>query len=288
MENLFLIKKYRLGALFGLIAGLGFALTCWGLDSLILSNAHAANPFIHFVPGLVLSILVGTLVGWLTVRVKHGWMGIFFWLAFAIFCTWLTLWLPVRGTPLLLRTVDPGTASMLRFPALESEGILWFFGLFVSILCCLVCGLLEGNLVEGALASSSRVAFLPTLLIAVFLLGISGFAADHLVTAHFREALTTTDELIQFAAQHYGEEVDKVTARKMHLSALKEVGDLVLQPYTLTLIEYEGNLGKMEVLVNFNGQKAKCTVLYSQPVRCVLLEGISVLITSRPARPYSL
>jgi hypothetical protein len=49
-------KKQVAGVLYGLAAGLAFAIFAWGLDALQLAAAHGAYYWVKFVPGLVICL----------------------------------------------------------------------------------------------------------------------------------------------------------------------------------------------------------------------------------------
>jgi len=268
MESKFNTKKQLLGCLFGATAGLVFALAAWGIDAFLLAQSNVKHPLINFAPAFVILIIVGILIGWLSVKIDKSWVTLSLWLGFGILCTWLITWLPVHGRALILRNIEPELANLIKFPELDSLGQLWFFGLFVTALPSLIAGLMEGILVDQALVSSSKSGMLFMLLASVLLFGVAGKAGDHLVNVKFREATLVTDSLIQFASENYGVEVDKDLARKIHLSALNEIEDLVLKPYKITIIESDQFLGRIELLVDFDGEFAICTVFYAQPVRC--------------------
>jgi hypothetical protein len=268
MESKFNTKKQLLGCLYGATAGLVFALAAWGIDAFLLAQSNVKHPLINFAPAFVIFTSVGILIGWLSVKIDKSWLSLTLWLGFGILCTWMITWLPAHGSALILRNIEPELADLIKFPELDSLGQLWFFGLFVIALPSLIAGLMEGILVEQALASSSKGGLLFMLMATVLFFGVAGKAGDHLVNEKFREATLVTDSLIQFASENYGLEVDKDLARKIHLSALNEIEDLVLRPYKITMIEYEQTLGRIELLVDFDGDLAICTVFYAQPVRC--------------------
>lgn len=268
MESKFYTQKQFLGCLYGATAGLVFALAAWGIDALLLAQSNVKHPLINFVPAFLTLIIVGIFIGWLSVRIDKIWLTLTLWLGFGILCTWLITWLPVHGSSLILRNIEPEFADLIKFPELDSLGQLWFFGLFVIALPSLIAGLMEGILVEQALGSSSKSSVVFMVLASVVLFGVAGKAGDTLVNQKLREATQVTDSLIEFASDNYGLEVDKILARKIHLSAMNEIGDMVLRPYKITMIEYENTLGRIELLVDFDGEFAICTVFYAQPVRC--------------------
>ena len=75
-------EKQRLGILYGILAGAGYAITAWGLDAYQLAQANAYLPWGRFALGLAVSLALGGLAGWLASRLRTegqyaGWMGIY-------------------------------------------------------------------------------------------------------------------------------------------------------------------------------------------------------------------
>src|SRR4030065_2140159 len=71
-------QRLRLGLIYGMVAGLAFALLTWGLDAWLLVRANATYPWVKFIPGVIICINSGGLAGWLTMLFeKHG-MALFF------------------------------------------------------------------------------------------------------------------------------------------------------------------------------------------------------------------
>ncbi len=60
--------RRKAGLRFGLIAGASFALGAWGIDAAGLLQSHALIPWLKLVLGLVVALPVGSLAGWLAVR----------------------------------------------------------------------------------------------------------------------------------------------------------------------------------------------------------------------------
>lgn len=92
------------------------------------------------------------------------------------------------------------------------------------------------------------------------------------MTRQFRKPIVVIDTLLQNGADYYNQEVDKLEARKMHLSIVRPLNDLVLQQHSLTLVDVDGNLSVMKVLVDFNGESALCHTVYSQPTFCEIIK----------------
>lgn len=259
------------GLIYGLAGGLAFSVAAWGVDALQLGLAHAAFPWVKFIPGLLISLLAGGLAGWLTVRLSNHFAGVALWLLLAALLTECTLRLPLDTAPWLIARLDSTIGEFIRLSALENAGqvrlIIW-----VAIsLAAGISGLLEINLAEQYLLSSAQLGFVGPLLLIVVLMGLAGGSVDYTLNSSLREPVQAMDTLIEFAAQHLGEEVDVETAREAHLSTVKPLGDLVGQPHRILVAGNDANLGQIHTLVDFGDRLARCTVMYGTPVHCEVL-----------------
>src|SRR5512134_3208893 len=59
-------KKRIYGAIYGIVAGLAFAISTWGWDGFLLSQAHAFLPWTKLIIGSVGCAVAGGLAGWLS------------------------------------------------------------------------------------------------------------------------------------------------------------------------------------------------------------------------------
>ena len=75
------VAKHNYGLLYGAVAGLAFAVTVWGIDDYSLSQAHALFPWLKFIVGAIICVLVGALVGRLSAQFEK---------VYATFLTWDT------------------------------------------------------------------------------------------------------------------------------------------------------------------------------------------------------
>jgi hypothetical protein len=288
MNQEFYSKQRILGLFYGLAAGLAFAILCWGIDAVSLAGANGSFPWIKFVPGLILSLIAGGLVGWVTARTESHMLALVLWLGLAALYSWLTLWLQMNSTPYLLRLFNPALRNYLEYPAINNGEQYWLVGFLVMGLASMICGLLEINLIKGALVSSSGVSLVLPILLTLIVFSISGSAMDYMINTHFRLPVVVLNELIDFAYDNKDTEVPTKIAREKHLSAVKDFTDLMDSQRDLTVIAFDRDMGQIDVLVNFNGMWVRCTMIYNQPVFCKRISTIPGIIdvdeSTRPSR----
>jgi len=276
MDGRFSIKKQGMGLLFGAIAGLSFSTAAWGIDAIQLVLAHASSPLIKFIPGLIISVLAGALAGWLTIKIERVWAAIVLWELLAGLYTWLVIWLPLNGVPFLLKVLEPQLAPFLYFPDIESQTQFVVIGLVVIGFVCLICGLMEIHLIDQALLGRGTFSLISPLLISLIAFVLAGSAGDYLINRHFREPVLALNELIEFAADNQGVEFSPLVSRQKRLAVVRDLDDIITYPRKLTLIAYDSMLGQMDIMVDFDGNWVRCSVIYSQPTMCkrILLDSL--------------
>lgn len=268
MNAQFSSKKQRLGLLYGVAAGLAFSITAWGVDAFLLMQAHATFPLLKFIPGLLICTLTGGLVGWLTIRIERIWAALFLWALLACLFVWLAVWLPLKFTPIFLKFSLPKISDLLYYPQIDNEIQFKIFGWMVIGFLCLVCGLMEIHLLDQALLTTGTLSLITPLLVSLALFTIAGNSADDLLNRILREPVQIMDNLIQFAADNEGKEISPIVIRQKRLSVVRNLDGLVMRPRKLTLIAFDRTLGQMDILVDFNGRLARCSVIYNQPTLC--------------------
>jgi hypothetical protein len=261
-------KKHILGLFYGLFGGAAFSVTAWGYDGWLLSHAHAAFPWLNFITSLVICIIVAALAGWLTARLDSSMIGILLWMSVACLFAWLTVWIPLHLTPYFMRLIDPGLRGWLEFPYYSSMKLLMGIALIAIGIAAVFIGALESTLIEQSLFSSAPIAVLVPVLVCIFLFSISGIATDYLVNQPFRESLQVIDNIIQFTLDNEGKEIDRATARVMHLGAIGAVRDLIHKPRRLIIGDFTETVDRVDILVDFDGQWVNCVTVSAQAAFC--------------------
>ncbi len=265
------IKKLRLGLIYGLVAGAAFSVFAFGVDALLLARANAAFYWVKFIPGLIACTLSSGLVGWLTIRIENHLIALLLWGLLAGLYSWLVVWLPFTGNAFILKLLSPSLIKWFDFRPLQDLAQIRLVSMVLIGLGAILCGLLEINLIHQALISPYIAASITPIAVAIILLSVVGSATDQMINVNIREPVQKINSLLQFGAENVGVDVPRETARKMHLSAIRQLDSVIQKPRELTLIGYDENLGMMDVLVNFEGTLVKCTTIYSQPTDCIIL-----------------
>jgi hypothetical protein len=265
------IRKQLFGLLFGLSAGLAFAVFAWGVDGFLLARAHGAYPWVKFIPGLLISLAGGGLVGWLTVRLQNPIIRLFLWLLFAFLLSKLFLWIPIKVAPQFISWFDSYLGNYLNYPLYSDFNHMQWIGFVVIAIIAILCGLLENVLIEQALFSTGTFSMAIPLVISFVFFCLAGNTVDGFYNKQIRDPIIAVDDLLQFAVDNTGKEVSAEVSRAMHLSAINPIKELLPLERSLILSNYDQMLGQIDVLVKFNGHWVKCTTVYNQVTFCKLV-----------------
>ncbi len=268
MSQSFDRRKQKLGVFYGLISGIAFSATAWGFDAIVLANSHVSYPWIKFLPGLLISSLIGGLVGWASVKISKGLVTIVMWMVFGLIMVWLTIWIPFISTPSLIKVLQPGLNEWIDYPMVANVNQFLIISIIVICLPAIICGLLETNIVEAVLISSHKGSILSLIVVCSLIMSLAGSAVDEITNKHFREPIKVLDDLFKFAVDNQGKEVDQITLRRMRLKTVEGLEQILPRSRRLTLIAFDETLAQMDILVSFEGIWVKCTTIYSQPLTC--------------------
>ncbi len=264
-------KKLHLGLIYGLVAGMAFAVFAFGVDALLLARANATFYWVKFIPGLIVCTLSGGIIGWLTIRIENHLISLLLWGILATLYSWLVVWLPFTGNAIIIKYLNPSLSQWFDFSPLQDLAQIRLVSMVVIGLGAILCGLLEINLIHQAMVSSYKLASITPMIIAIILLSVVGSATDQMINVNLREPVQTINSLLQFGAENVGVEVPRDIARKMHLSAVRQLEAVIQKSRKLTLVGYDQNLGMMDILVNFEGALVKCSTIFAQPTDCIIL-----------------
>jgi hypothetical protein len=268
MEKSLLRRKLFVGMLYGMVAGLAFSIFAWGIDAVLLASAHGALPWVKILPGLIICLLSGGLVGWLTIRFESHLLALGLWIALAVFFSRLIIWIPLKISPIFIRLLDINLGAYLKYPYYDSLNQNAWFGFGAIIIVALICGLLEINLIEQALFSSGSFAVLMPLLLCFFGFALVGKTGDSMLNQQIREPVLAVDALLQFAMENIDQEVPGDVARSMHLGATNTIKDYLSLERRVIMSNFDESIGQVDVLVDFSGIWVRCTAIYNQVTYC--------------------
>jgi len=268
-------EKHLYGIWYGLFLGLGFSIFTWGIDSYILSSHNGLQPWLKFILGAVICMIVGGTAGWLSARLNKPMYSVPIWLIAGSVFAWLTVNLPLLILPKALSIIEPQTSELLHYMYYDDFGrrvlvaYIWV-GIFITI-----ASLLQLPLSDSAVFSTSFFGKLGPIIVSMVLMAIAGTIVDNgLVNEPLRSSTVAIDNTIQFILDNRGKEVDLAEARTMHTGAFRAIDDSVTSKHELIVSGYDSLLGEINVLVKFESDWVECRVVYNQPIFCEVLATV--------------
>ena len=263
-------RRQGLGALYGAVGGLIFAVLAWGFDAISLAQSHVVLPFGKFLPGLIVCVLLCSFVGWLSARIDKAAIAFLLWISISVLLVIIILWLPLPWMHWLTRFAYPAYASYLEYPALVGISQFIILGSIGLAILAGIAGLTENLLIDSAMEKQGNGGVVGMIFLVAMLLGIGGFLMDNLLNPNFRDSAESMNALIQFAVDNKDNDVDPIVARTNHLRTITQLGEEVYtQPYQLVVQTYDPMmLTQIDYLIDFSGDLYTCTVVGNAPVYC--------------------
>lgn len=254
----------RYGLLFGLLAGAAFAFTAWTIDAVALGKAHAYWFWLKLALGGSASLVIGAAAGWLVVRINRTAVTFLLWLLVGVSFGWLAAHVPFEGVSTVLERFAPALATLVRYPFTEGPQYRSFLTLVTTIGIGAFTGLLFWPLVDALRQAGSPVGRLFPAIIWIALFAGAGAVADNMMNKPLREPVVAVDSLVQFVTMHDASAISSKEARELHVAALNGVKDLLPRPRRLMLADYDNTIVMTNVLIDFGGTWAHCSVTAGQ------------------------
>lgn len=191
----------RAGALYGVIVAVGFALFFWLPDALLLRETHYQDWWMKLALGLLVTIPVSALIGWLAASMRWSGLGLLIWIVGGSLLAWIGGHIQFDGVSWLARLTDIYPSTRVMYPFTPSAGAFTGIGMVVGAGAGLFLGVIGLVAVERAWeASTSRHGFsfksivmlgmcLPVML-------VMGLLVDYQINASTRTALLSVQQLI--------------------------------------------------------------------------------------------
>lgn len=260
--------KHIFGIWFGAALGIAFAIFTWGVDAFLLTRMNGLYPWLKFLGGVFPCVIVGGLTGWLSARLDKPLLAVLLWGTAASVFAWLTVSLPLQITPRILSLAEPGIQELLHYTYYEAFSAR--FGIayvWISIFLCLA-GLLQIPLSESAVFSTALFGKLSPILVTLALMAICGTIMDDLNNQLLRAPVDALNTSIQFALDNRGREITPAESRRMRLSALRGVGDLITPQRKFIVSGYDQLMEQVYVLARFDKAWVECELIVNQILNC--------------------
>ncbi len=230
--------RQLLGLNYGMLAGLAFTLTAWGIDAFQLARASADFFWLKLVIGGLAALFLGGLVGWLGEKIDSGLVTFVLWLAAAYLLARLASHLPFEIFSKSIAALGPNLQGLTVYPYPSNVDRRMIIIYIVVLITGGLGGALQSFLVDSALGAATTFNRCLAIGVCVPFFLLAGNAVDNLNGA-LRGSLVVTHEVIEFARANQGKPVDPKLAADLSLPSVDPLQSLLNRPYRLILGTYE-------------------------------------------------
>ena len=275
----------RAGAAYGVVVALGFALSFWLPDALILRQAAAADWWYKLALGLLASVPFCALIGWLAARARWSAISIGFWIVGGIGLAWLGGRVAFDGVSLIARLSDPYPSAQVMYPFTPSAQAYTGISMTIGAGAGLLVGLLSLMATDRAWERSTSDNRLSARSVLILLVGLPpvllmGVLADFQIQSSLRAPLESVGTVIAAG-------VDRaVDLRQARLVYLEPYRDQMSSNYVSRLSSLSPELDTGSVDVTFDtGLMVRCQFGYGAVFLCArldadLVEWLTQLLTA--------
>ena len=261
-------RKITFGMIYGLAAGLFFSLMAWGLNAFLLDMAHFAYSWLAFSVGLLPTLLLTGMAGFLTIRLENALLGAVIWLITGMLVAALGVWIPLGLVPDILPRLQPVLKGWVEFSWKDSYTLLVYSAMISTGVAFVIASVMESVLVDQASFSIYTSALVMPILVCALITGVAGGVIDNLVNTRYRDSAIALDNVIEFAIDNKGKVLDPEVERKKHVGAVSMIlGDLT-KKHSLYYFSYDETGQQAKILVDLSGKWALCDISLNQPVFC--------------------
>lgn len=286
----YLKEKQKLGLYYGMLAGLAFAVFTWGIDDFQLAMASADLPWLKFIIGGTFCLLVGGLIGWLTMRLDRVLVGLVGWLAAGVSFAWVSSHLPFEVTSKVIEILDPRFKGLLLYPYPDNVNYRMVIIYMTTLIAFGLVGVLQTILVEAASEAISVFMRWVILCLCIPLMAFAGSSADN-INQPLRGPIMAVDGAIRFVLNNEGKNIDRKDAIVNYASSVDPLGAVLHRPRRIILGRYDTDtLDSFSVYINFNGDWAFCSATVNQLTFCQLSQDnyppkLACLLAGKQGQP---
>ena len=195
--------QLKAGTLYGALFAVGFAVSCWGYDAVLLATHSADFAWAKFTLGLPAALILGSLAGWLAALASAPLLSVLLWAGVGGALGLLAGHLPFEGRSLLAGLLDAHFRDVTLLPFGYAARIRTLIISLIMAVFGAGVGLLENPVIEWAWDRSvdSRRLSLGSwlmLLLAVLLALPFTLLADHFIQQPLRRPRINVATVIEY------------------------------------------------------------------------------------------
>lgn len=259
-------ENTRVSILYGALCGLGFALFAWGVDAVTLALNHGQLPFLKFVPGLIFTLLVGSLLGWWRAKTDKGFVRVITWTLYILIEVFLVFWLPTGFAERATVFFKPDLKGLLSY-ALPNYLIIGIIAFFITVVTIL-CAVFEDSLSISLLWYKKPHALRNFILISFGSMALLGLISDTITNKTLRDTQLTLARSLEYAKKYVDTEAPIDIKENHYLSSFTQLERAVVHEPSYLLRSNDKPWNLLEFYVELGGRTAICTIWKGDPSGC--------------------
>ncbi|MBP8949287.1 MAG: hypothetical protein KBG73_10625 [Candidatus Promineofilum sp.] len=284
----------RLGLLNGLLIGLALGLGAWAPEIVRVARLPLPLAVPTLLFGVLLMVLVGGLVGWLSARIHNTVVTVLLWLAAGVAALLIIGYAPFFGRSAVIWLADPRFFGRHVFPnTLGGTTTGLILGGVLIFLVLGVLGLLQSHRLEGLVHEVGRRR-LPNrrvwaaLLLPLPIVFLTSLATSSVMSNPAATAAEITHSAILRAQTIEGDLRDVPNVGNTGLLSLRPVQDRLAGPFSLGIAGVDMTTSTVVITANFDsGAWINCRVINDQLTFCydaapAYTTGLISLVTGQP------
>jgi hypothetical protein len=265
----------RLGLINGLLIGAALSAGIWGGPLFLLADLPMPLRYEALLLQIVITIVVCTLVGWLTARIAKTGLTILIWFVCALFIAYSLIHLPERLRTLVVWLADSRFWGLPVYsPPQVPAAAPYLLGFFL-ILLLFVFAILQDYRLEGiqhAVGQGGRwgLGVWLRLLLPLPVMCVIGLVTAEMTNTNYAWwSAVTTHQVVQGVIGYDGDLFELSRQEGLNFNALRGVRDQLTPVYTLNIAEIDDESSSTTVAIHFNnGAWVNCQFVADNLLNC--------------------
>jgi len=261
-------RKWLYGLAFGFTAGLVFGCITWMPDAISLTQSHSVLPWLKFLIGTPVSILLFSLAGIFAIHKDSLPITMLCFVTTAIFVALIAGHLPYEITSRAMQVVDPSLSKMISLPFHEGAVTRTVLTVIINFVVAVFASLFFDYLVSQSYLSDSIIGTIIPLIIFILFFALNGIVANDLNNKPFTVPIEKMSSLIIQAQDIQSGRLQLQPEFQTWVNTVLNLNINVQVPFRIFVERYDTAFVQLQLLIQFDRTWYRCFMMGDQPFYC--------------------
>jgi hypothetical protein len=261
-------RKWLYGLGFGFTAGLVFGCITWMPDAISLAQSHTVLPWLKFLIGTPVSILLFSLAGIIAIHKDSLPITMLCFATTAVIVALIAGHLPYEITSQAMQVVDPSLSKMISLPFHEGALTRTVLTVIINFVVAVFASLFFDYLVSQSYLSDSIIGAVIPLIIFILFFTLNGVVANDLNNKPFTVPIQKMSNLIGQAQEIQSGQFQLQPEFKSWVNIVLDLNINIQVPYRIFVERYDTAFVQLQLLVQFDQAWYRCFMMGDQPFYC--------------------